>query len=57
MGGKPLDMAQYYKIFSTCRIPGYPVDSLVFHGSDSEKPKHIVVAHNNHVSNKKFNIH
>ncbi|GFQ96704.1 carnitine O-acetyltransferase [Trichonephila clavata] len=48
MGGQPLDMSQYYKIFSTCRIPGYPKDSLVFHGEAPVKPKHIVVAHNNH---------
>ncbi|CAL1270555.1 unnamed protein product [Larinioides sclopetarius] len=48
MGGQPLDMSQYYKIFSTCRIPGYPKDSLVFHGMEAVKPKHIVVAHNNH---------
>ncbi|KAG8199407.1 hypothetical protein JTE90_000275 [Oedothorax gibbosus] len=48
MGGKPLDMAQYYKIFSTCRIPECPTDSLVFHALHPESPKHIVVAHNNH---------
>ncbi|XP_035223735.1 carnitine O-acetyltransferase-like isoform X2 [Stegodyphus dumicola] len=48
MGGQPLDMSQYYKIFSTCRIPGYPKDSLALYGMDAEKPRHIVVAHNNH---------
>lgn len=48
MGGQPLDMSQYHKIFSTCRIPGYPKDSLVFYGDAPVKPKHIVVAHNNH---------
>ncbi|GIX71218.1 carnitine O-acetyltransferase [Caerostris darwini] len=48
MGGQPLDMSQYYKIFSTCRVPGLPKDSLVFYGSETVKPKHIVVAHNNH---------
>ncbi|GFS32173.1 carnitine O-acetyltransferase [Nephila pilipes] len=48
MGGQPLDMSQYYKIFSTCRIPGFPKDSLIFHGEAPVKPKHIVVAHNNH---------
>ena len=50
MGGQPLDMSQYNKIFSTCRIPGVTRDSLQFHGMSNDPPKHIVVAHNNHVS-------
>ncbi|XP_054712414.1 carnitine O-acetyltransferase-like isoform X2 [Uloborus diversus] len=48
MGGQPLDMSQYSKIFSTCRIPGYPKDGLYYGNLEAEKPKHIVVAHNNH---------
>lgn len=45
----PLDMSQYYKIFSTCRIPGTKSDSLVYYNEDQRPPTHICVAHNNHV--------
>lgn len=48
MGGHPLDMSQYYRIFATCRIPGIPSDGLVHFGADVNPPSHIVVAHNNH---------
>lgn len=48
MGGQPLDMSQYYRIFSTCRIPGIPSDGLIHFGADVNPPSHIVVAHNNH---------
>lgn len=47
-GNDPLDMSQYYKIFSTCRIPRIPKDSLKFYGLESNKPRHITVCHNNH---------
>lgn len=48
MGGKPLDMSQYYRMLSTCRIPGITRDSLRFYGLEENPPNHIVVAHNNH---------
>nr|XP_015925085.1 carnitine O-acetyltransferase isoform X2 [Parasteatoda tepidariorum] len=48
MGGQPLDMSQYLKIFSTCRVPNIPKDSLAFYGMEKDRPKHIVVVHNNH---------
>ncbi|XP_058830340.1 carnitine O-acetyltransferase [Topomyia yanbarensis] len=43
MGKAPLDMSQYNKIFGTCRVPGKPADSLLFHPDST----HIVVASNN----------
>lgn len=43
MGKAPLDMAQYGKIFGTCRVPGSPADSLLYH----PKSTHIVVVSNN----------
>lgn len=46
MGKSPLDMAQYKKVFGTCRIPGEKRDKLSY----NEKSKHITVTHNNHVS-------
>lgn len=46
MGKYPLDMAQYTKIFGTCRIPGLTRDTLSYNTSS----KHIIVMHNNHVS-------
>ncbi|XP_071948484.1 carnitine O-acetyltransferase-like isoform X2 [Antedon mediterranea] len=47
LGGSPLCMYQYYKILSSCRIPGSRKDSIVTHPADGpDPPKHIVVAHN-----------
>lgn len=42
MGKFALDMAQYNRLFGTCRVPGLPGDSLVFHPNS----KHIVVCVN-----------
>lgn len=50
MGKDLLDMSQYFKMLGTCRIPGVTRDSIVYHGQSDNPPKHIVVAHNNHVS-------
>ncbi|XP_013776464.1 carnitine O-acetyltransferase-like [Limulus polyphemus] len=47
-GGKPLDMMQYFKIFSTCRIPQHPADKLKYFWQDPVPPQHIIVSHNNH---------
>ncbi|XP_033124898.1 carnitine O-acetyltransferase-like [Anneissia japonica] len=48
LGGSPLCMDQYYKILSSCRIPGRKIDSIVTYPADgSNSSKHIVVAHNN----------
>ncbi|XP_052746536.1 carnitine O-acetyltransferase-like [Bicyclus anynana] len=44
MGKSPLDMAQYKKIFGTCRIPYEKRDKLSFNDT-----KHITVIHNNHI--------
>lgn len=43
---EPLDMAQYNKIFGTCRIPRPKRDELVYNSNS----KHIIVIHNNNVS-------
>jgi len=43
-GTKPLDMQQYFKVFGTTRLPGTPLDKLVFY-PDS---KHIIVIYKNH---------
>ncbi|XP_077986310.1 carnitine O-acetyltransferase-like isoform X2 [Glandiceps talaboti] len=49
MGGQPLCMDQYYKILSSCRIPGPKRDSIVVYpGNKRDAPKHIIVMHNNH---------
>lgn len=48
MGKDPLDMSQYKKFFGTCRVPKPNLDGLDFHPTS----QHIVVACNNHVSNK-----
>ncbi|XP_070531659.1 carnitine O-acetyltransferase-like isoform X1 [Ptychodera flava] len=49
MGGQPLCMDQYYKILSSCRIPGPKRDSVVVYpGNKANAPKHIIVIHNNH---------
>lgn len=42
-GKFPLDMAQYKKIYGTCRIPAREVDEIRFH----PKSRHIVVAYKN----------
>uniref|UniRef100_T1IJQ1 Choline/carnitine acyltransferase domain-containing protein n=1 Tax=Strigamia maritima TaxID=126957 RepID=T1IJQ1_STRMM len=47
MGGKPLDMSQYHKILSTCRIPGDKRDTLRHFGLEIHPPSHIVVIHKN----------
>ncbi|XP_069365666.1 carnitine O-acetyltransferase-like isoform X2 [Maniola hyperantus] len=44
MGKSPLDMAQYKKIFGTCRIPYEKRDKLSFNDT-----KYITVIHNNHI--------
>ncbi|XP_068621094.1 carnitine O-acetyltransferase-like isoform X2 [Battus philenor] len=44
MGKNPLDMAQYKKIFGTCRIPGEKQDKLSFNDS-----KYVTVCHKNHI--------
>ncbi|CAH2066599.1 unnamed protein product, partial [Iphiclides podalirius] len=44
MGKSPLDMAQYKKIFGTCRIPGEKCDQLSFNDS-----KYVTVCHNNYI--------
>lgn len=43
VGKFPLDMAQYKKIYGTCRVPARDVDEIVFH----PKSRHIVVAYKN----------
>lgn len=48
MGSQALDMSQYLKIFSTCRIPAIPSDRLIHFSESDNPPKHIVVVHNNH---------
>ena len=47
LGNAPLDMSQYYRILSTCRIPGEKRDSLVCYFNDKPCPSHIIVIHNN----------
>lgn len=42
-GKVPLDMAQYKKIYGTCRIPARDVDQIAYH----PKSRHIVVAYRN----------
>ncbi|XP_049865434.1 carnitine O-acetyltransferase-like [Pectinophora gossypiella] len=44
MGKNPLDMAQYKKIFGTCRIPWEKIDKLSY----NTNTKHVTVIHNNH---------
>lgn len=45
-GKYPLDMAQYKKIFGTCRIPAREVDEIEY----NPKSRHIAVAYKNGVS-------
>jgi len=50
MGKKPLCMAQYFKILSSCRIPGEKKDSVVTFPPDKPNPpRHIIVMHNNRI--------
>lgn len=46
VGKFPLDMAQYEKIFGTCRIPFASMDTLSY----NRKSKHIILMINNNVS-------
>ena len=48
MGGSPMDMMQYYRLFGTTRIPAEGKDKMSFN-PDS---KHIVVLHRNHVRSR-----
>uniref|UniRef100_A0A8C4QAV3 Carnitine O-acetyltransferase b n=2 Tax=Eptatretus burgeri TaxID=7764 RepID=A0A8C4QAV3_EPTBU len=43
---KPLCMDQYYKIFSSCRVPGPRRDTIVDYSVMNPPPRHITVAHN-----------
>lgn len=45
MGPDPMDMAQYFRLFGTTRIPGEKADTQSFNSSS----RHIVVMHNNYV--------
>ncbi|KAM7304441.1 carnitine O-acetyltransferase [Ixodes scapularis] len=47
MGSSPLDMTQYQKIFSTCRVPHPVCDKLDTYLLSSNPPKHVLVIHNN----------
>ncbi|XP_067140353.1 carnitine O-acetyltransferase-like [Centruroides vittatus] len=44
---EPLDMNQYFRIFSTCRIPQKNCDRQMLYGLEENPPKHIVVVRNN----------
>lgn len=44
MGKSPLDMAQYKKVFGTCRIPSQKRDKMSYNDS-----KYVTVIHNNHI--------
>lgn len=46
LGGKPLCMNQYYRVLSSCRIPGIKSDSVVNHALSKRPPTHITVVHN-----------
>lgn len=47
MGASPLDMSQYQKIFSTCRVPHPVCDKLETYLLSSNPPSHVLVIHNN----------
>ncbi|XP_071802328.1 carnitine O-acetyltransferase-like isoform X1 [Asterias amurensis] len=50
MSGQPLCMDQYYKILSSCRVPGVKKDSVVLYPPNKpDAPRHIIVAYNNHL--------
>nr|XP_055055506.1 carnitine O-acetyltransferase isoform X2 [Misgurnus anguillicaudatus] len=46
LGGKPLCMNQYYRVLSSCRIPGTKRDTVVNYALDKKPPAHITVVHN-----------
>uniref|UniRef100_A0A672LQ18 Carnitine O-acetyltransferase-like n=1 Tax=Sinocyclocheilus grahami TaxID=75366 RepID=A0A672LQ18_SINGR len=46
LGAKPLCMNQYYKVLSSCRIPGTKRDTVVNYTLDKRPPTHITVVHN-----------
>ncbi|XP_037537110.1 carnitine O-acetyltransferase [Nematolebias whitei] len=46
LSGKPLCMDQYYKILSSCRIPGSKRDTVVHYNTGKTPPTHITVVHN-----------
>ncbi|XP_076868046.1 carnitine O-acetyltransferase isoform X1 [Brachyhypopomus gauderio] len=46
LGGKPLCMNQYYRVLSSCRVPGLKRDSVVNYASSKRPPTHITVVHN-----------
>jgi len=46
--GKDMDMSQYGKLLNSCRVPGSRRDKIVNYNYSTEKPRHIIVAHNNH---------
>ncbi len=51
LGKSPLCMKQFYAILSSSRIPGKKRDDIVTFSPDKPNPpSHIIIAHNNHVS-------
>ncbi|XP_016360773.1 carnitine O-acetyltransferase isoform X2 [Sinocyclocheilus anshuiensis] len=46
LGGKPLCMDQYYRVLSSCRIPGPKRDTVVNYAIGKTPPTHITVVHN-----------
>lgn len=46
LGGKPLCMDQYYKVLSSCRIPGPKKDTVANSAIGKTAPTHITVVHN-----------
>lgn len=49
LGNRPLCMDQYYKVLSSCRIPGVKRDEVENYTLSWRPPQHIVVAKNNQV--------
>ncbi|KAL2100066.1 hypothetical protein ACEWY4_004460 [Coilia grayii] len=46
LGGQQLCMNQYYRVLSSCRIPGVKTDTVVNYAQDRRAPTHITVVHN-----------
>ncbi|XP_018326513.1 choline O-acetyltransferase [Agrilus planipennis] len=46
--GQPLCMAQYYRLFSSCRIPGIKRDKQFISASTEQPSEHIIVTCRNH---------
>ena len=46
LAGQPLCMAQYERMYNSCRVPGEECDSIVTYSSDK---RHIVVLRNNYI--------